>query len=73
VIKDTALPKEGTQSVEVAPQYAGAFGKKANTLVFVVNELGRWSAIPGQEPGAAVWSDCEGPAKEPSRRRLSKL
>ena len=43
------------------------------TLMFVVNELGRGCAIPGQKPGAARWSDCAGPAAEPSRRRLSKL
>jgi len=37
VIDDTALPKKGTRSVGVAPQYASALGKNANcqTLVSV--------------------------------------
>jgi SRSO17 transposase len=33
VIDDTALPKKGTRSVGVAPQYASALGKKANSDV----------------------------------------
>src|SRR5215831_1111447 len=37
VVDDTALPKKGTASVGVAPQYASALGKNANcqTLVSV--------------------------------------
>src|SRR3546814_1791421 len=37
IIDDTALPKKGTASVGVAPQYASALGKNANcqTLVSV--------------------------------------
>ena len=35
VIDDTALPKKGTRSVGVAPQYASALGKTANCQTLV--------------------------------------
>lgn len=35
VIDDTALPKKGTRSVGVAPQYASALGKNANCQTLV--------------------------------------
>jgi len=41
VIDDTALPKKGTRSVGVAPQYASALGKTANCQILVSLTLAR--------------------------------
>ncbi len=45
VVDDTALPKKGSASVGVAPQYASALGKQANCQTLVSLTLAR-GAIP---------------------------
>jgi SRSO17 transposase len=41
IVDDTALPKKGTRSVGVAPQYASALGKNANCQTLVSLTLAR--------------------------------
>jgi SRSO17 transposase len=41
IVDDTALPKKGTRSVGVAPQYASALGKTANCQILVSLTLAR--------------------------------
>lgn len=76
VIDDTALPKKGTHSVGVAPQYAGALGKNANcqSLVSLTLSHGEvpvpvalrlylpesWTAAPERLGKAGVPEDCRG-------------
>jgi SRSO17 transposase len=83
IIDDTALPKKGTASVGVAPQYASALGKNANcqTLVSVTLAsrevpimLGLRLFLP--ESWTSAWSRraCPSPSARiaPSRRSLSR-
>ena len=53
IIDDTSLPKKGTHSVGVAPQYAGARGKTSNCQTLVSLTLAR-REVPGDDRSAAV-------------------
>ena len=55
VIDDTAIPKKGTHSVGVAPQYASALGKTANCQTLVSLTLAR-GEVPVMLASAAVSS-----------------
>jgi SRSO17 transposase len=81
VIDDTALPKKGTHSVGVAPQYAGALGKQANCQTLVSLTLARnevplpvalrlflpeaWTGDPERMRRAGVPDDRQKPKRKP--------
>jgi hypothetical protein len=65
VIDDTALPKKGTHSVGVGPQYASALGKTANCQTLVSLTLARVEVPDGDGGPATV------PAGDLDRRRSS--
>ena len=56
VIDDTAIPRKGTHSVGVAPQYASALGKTANCQMCVADACARRST---DHAGVAVVSSRE--------------
>ena len=73
VIDDTALPKKGTASVGVAPQYASALGKNANCQTLVSLTLGQGAVpvpvalrlfLPGTWTGDAARLDKAGVPEE---------
>jgi len=81
VIDDTALPKKGTNSVGVAPQYASALGKTANCQTLVSLTLARgevpvmvglrlflpesWTADPARLDRAGVPADHRAARSKP--------
>ena len=74
IVDDTALPKKGTHSVGVAPQYASALGKNANCQTLVSLTLARdevpvmvglqlflpesWTSDPSRLSRAGVPDEC---------------
>ena len=73
VIDDTALPKKGTHSVGVGPQYASALGKTANcqTLVSLTLARGEVPVMVGLRlrPGPATKLGSSAPACPPNIAR----
>jgi SRSO17 transposase len=81
VVDDTALPKKGSASVGVAPQYASALGKQANCQTLVSLTLARgevpvmvglrlflpesWTADPDRLRRAGVPTECQAPMSKP--------
>jgi SRSO17 transposase len=81
VIDDTALPKKGSHSVGVAPQYASALGKTANCQTLVSLTLARdevpvtvalrlflpesWTLDPGRMAKAGVPQEWHRPRTKP--------
>jgi SRSO17 transposase len=81
VIDDTALPKKGSHSVGVAPQYASALGKNANCQTLVSLTLARgevpvavglrlflpesWTADADRMRRAGVPDQCRSPRTKP--------
>ena len=66
VIDDTALPKKGSHSVGVAPQYASALGKNANCQTLVSLTLAR-DEVP--VAAAVLARELDGNADRMSRAR----
>ena len=54
VVDDTALPKKGSASVGVAPEYASALGKQANCQTLVSPTLGNRHPPPAE----GLWGRC---------------
>jgi SRSO17 transposase len=81
VVDDTALPKKGSASVGVAPQYASALGKQANCQTLVSLTLARgevpvmvglrlflpesWTADSDRLRRAGVPAECQAPMSKP--------
>jgi len=81
VVDDTALPKKGSHSVGVAPQYASALGKNANCQTLVSLTLARgevpvavglrlflpesWTADADRMNRAGVPEACQAPRSKP--------